>query len=112
MSHLPDFDVIMWISYSDFGKKLEQEILATITLKPYEISEANGVLDIHWGFSDWKEAVSFLKTLRGFTHNPNVILLKASNHEDMDASIVLKDERYNAYTKDEAGVTLLIKPVS
>ena len=96
MFELPDYDVILWLSYSEFGKKLEKEILSTIEIKPYEITESNGVLDIHWGFDTWDEAVYFSETLKKFTNNPNLILLKASNHKNIDASIVYKDERYNS----------------
>lgn len=48
---------------------------------------------MHWGFDDWEEAVHFSKKLKKFIYNPDLILLKASNLKNIDASITYKDER-------------------
>jgi hypothetical protein len=93
MHKLPDYDVIVWLYFNDFGRKLAEEILSSINIIPYESFESDGILDMHWGFDEWKEAVNFSKKLKKFINNPNLILLKASNLKNMDASIVYKDER-------------------
>ncbi|MGD2028414.1 MAG: hypothetical protein PVG86_00645 [Desulfobacterales bacterium] len=93
MNKLPDYDVIVWLYSNKFGKKLAEEILSGINIMPYESFESDGVLDIHWGFDDWKEAVHFSKKPKNFINNPNLILLKASNLKNTDASIIYKDER-------------------
>jgi hypothetical protein len=93
MYKLPDYDVIVWLYSNEFGKKLEDEILSSVDIIPYESFESDGVLDMHWGFDDWEGAVHFSKQMKKFVDDPNLILLKASNLKNMDASIVYKDER-------------------
>jgi len=93
MSKLPDCDVIVWLYTNEFGKKLEEEILSSIDIIPYESFESDGVLDMHWGFDDWEEAVHFSKKLKRFINNPSLILLKASNLKNVGVSIIYKDER-------------------
>ena len=93
MHKLPDYDVIVWLYFNDFGRKLEEEILSSVDIIPYESFESDGILDMHWGFDDWKEAVHFSKKLKMFIENPNLILLKASNLKNIEASIIYKDER-------------------
>ena len=94
MSNLPNYDVIIWINYNPFGKKLEEDILSSIDIEPYERSEYDGVLDMHWGFKSLDDAMSFSFKLKDFLNNPNLILLKASDINNPNASIVYKDERY------------------
>jgi len=93
MFKLPDYDVILWLYFNEFGKKLTDEILSSVEIMPYESFESGGVLDMHWGFDDWEKAVRFSKKLKKFINNPNLIFLKASNLKNIDASIVYKDER-------------------
>jgi hypothetical protein len=93
MLKLPDYDVIVWLYAHKFGKKLQEEILSNIDITPYESFESDGVLDMHWGFDTWDEAVHFSLKLKRFINNPNLFFLKASNRKNIDASIVYKDER-------------------
>ena len=93
MFKLPDYDVIVWLHTNEFGKKLAEEILSSIDIIPYESFESDGVLDMHWGFDDWEEAVHFSTRLKRFINNPSLILLKTSNLKNIDASIIYKDER-------------------
>ena len=93
MFKLPDYDVIVWLYFNKFGEKLEEEILSSIDIMPYESFEHDGVLDMHWGFDTWDEAVHFSLKLKRFINNPNLFFLKASNRKNIDASIVYKDER-------------------
>ena len=94
MLKFPDYDVIVWLYSNEFGKKLGEEILSSIDIMPYESFESSGVLDLHWGFDTWDEAVNFSENLKSFINNPNLILLKASNLKKREGSIVYKDERY------------------
>jgi hypothetical protein len=93
MLKLPDYDVIVWLYSNEFGKKLAEEILSSVDIIPYESFESDGILDMHWGFIYWKEAVHFSEKLKRFIDNPNLILLKASNLKNISASITYKDER-------------------
>jgi hypothetical protein len=46
---LPDFEIIAWIDYNDFGKKLEKEILSiTEELDIYKGIETDGKRVYHW----------------------------------------------------------------
>ena len=93
MSNLPDYDVIIWIHYNKFGENIEKEILSIVDVEPYDRNEYAGVLDMHWGFETWDDAVYFSEKLKKFVENPNVIFMKASNVKYPDISIVYKDER-------------------
>ena len=90
---LPDYDVILWIWQSKFSEKLEQEIMTTAGIEPYEQAEMEGVLDLHWGFDNWDDAVRFAERLEKYKDNKNIIYLKASNLKDSSASIVYKENR-------------------
>ena len=92
MSKLPDYDFIIWINYNEFGKKVEKDILSIVVFEPYDRNEYAGVLDMHWGFESWDDAVSFSEALKKFVENPNVIFMKASNVKYPDISIIYKDE--------------------
>ncbi len=94
MATLPDYDVIVWLYYNKFGEKLEKDILSSVDIEPYDRNEYDGVLDMHWSFETWDDAIRFSKYLQKFVKNPNVIFMKASNTKNSDDSIVYKDERY------------------
>ena len=91
---MPNYDVIVWLNYNKFGEKLENEILSSVEIEPYDKNEYDGILEMHWGFETWDDAIRFSKYLQKFVKNPNVIFMKVSNINNSDASIVYKDERY------------------
>jgi len=93
MSLLPDYDVIVWLNCNKFGEKLEKDILSSVEIEPYDKSEYDGVLDMHWGFETWDDAIRFSKYLQKFVKNPNLIFMKASDIKNSDVSIVYKDKR-------------------
>ena len=93
MSKLPDYDVLIWLNYNPFGEKLEKDIISSVEIEPYDRTEYDGVLDMHWDFVTWHDAMEFSEKLKKFIENPNVIFMKASNSKNSDASIVYKDER-------------------
>lgn len=93
MSVLPDYDVTVWLDYNSIGKDIEKDILSTVAVEPYDKSEYAGVLDMHWGFKTWDDAISFSEKLKKFVENPNVIFMKARNTKYSDISIGYKDER-------------------
>jgi hypothetical protein len=94
MSALPDYDVIVWINYNEFGKKLEKDLLLVVDIEPYDRNEYDGILDMHWGFETWEDALKFSNIVNKYVNNPNVIYLKTSNIKNPDVSMVYKDERY------------------
>ncbi len=92
---LPDFEIIAWIDYNDFGKKLEKEILSiTEALEIYEEIENEGVKVLHWIVPSWVETLVFGGKLKPFTDNPNLIFLKLkANNDPSIHDITLKDIR-------------------
>ena len=64
MSKLPDYDVIIWLNYNPFGKKIEKDILSSVENEPYDRTEYDGVLDMHWSFDTWDEAKIFSNKLK------------------------------------------------
>jgi len=92
---LPDFELIVWINYNDFGKKLEKEILPiTKDLRIYEETEYAGVKSYHWIVSSWIETLVIGGKLKDFIGNPNLILLKIKANNDSNIEdITFKDER-------------------
>ncbi len=92
---LPDFEIIVWIDYNAFGKKLEKEILSvTEALEIYEEIEMEGKIVYHWIVPSWVEAMVFGGRLKSFTDNPNLIFLKLKANNDPDIQdVTLKDIR-------------------
>ena len=72
--------------------------MSSVENEPYDRTEYDGVLDMHWSFDTWDEAKIFSNKLKKFDKNPNVIFMKASNTKSPDASIIYKDKRYNKPT--------------
>ena len=92
---LPDYEIILWINYNDFGKKLEKEILPiTQGLKVYEETEIDGKKSYHWTIPSWVETMVLGGKLKKFTENPNMIFLKLKANYDPDIKdVTLKDLR-------------------
>jgi len=92
---LPDFEIIAWIDYNDFGKKLEKEILSiTEDLEIDEEIEREGRKALHWDVPSWVETMVFGGKLKQFTDNPNLIFLKLkANNDPSIQDVTLKDIR-------------------
>ncbi len=93
--NLPDFELIVWLNYSDFGKKLEKEILPiTKGLMINEEMDENGTKSYHWIVPSWLETVVLGGKLKEFVGNPNLIFLKIkANNDSSIEDITFKDER-------------------
>jgi hypothetical protein len=92
---LPDYEIILWINYNDFGKKLEKEILPiTQELEVYDEIEKEGVKFYSWTIPSWVETMVLGGKLKEFTENPNMIFLKFKANNDPDIQdVTLKDLR-------------------
>ncbi len=92
---LPDYEIIIWINYNAFGKKLEKKILPiTQNLEIYEEIEREGRKVSHWTIPTWEETLIIGDKLKEFTENPNMIflILKANNDSSIE-DVTLKDLR-------------------
>ena len=92
---LPDFEIIVWIDYNDFGKKLEKEILPiTKDLEVYDDIEREGKRVYHWIVSSWLETLALGGKLKRFEENPNLIFLKLKANNDSNIQdVTIKDLR-------------------
>jgi len=92
---LPNFEIIVWIDYNAFGKKLEKEILSiTESLEIYEEIEREGKRVFHWIVPSWVETLVLGGRLKPFAENPNLIFLKLkANNDPSIQDVTLKDIR-------------------
>jgi hypothetical protein len=90
---LPDYEVLIHIKYNEFGKKLVDKILAeTVSYVLDESTEYQGVIDFHWAFESWDDAVQAGELLKKFCPNPNLLLLKIkANYNEGIKPIIHKD---------------------
>lgn len=93
--NLPDFELIVWINYNEFGKNLEKEILPiTKDLIIFEEIDKNGTKSYHWIVPSWIETLVIGGKLKEFIGNPNLIFLKIKANNDSNIEdITFKDER-------------------
>ena len=52
-----------------------------------------GMVDFHWGFAHLIDAERMAAALSFLTSRPEIVLLRLSNYDDLDASVTYKDER-------------------
>jgi len=92
---LPDFEIIVWINYNDFGKKLEKEILPiTKDLEVYDNVEKEGKKFYHWIVPSWIQTMVLGGQLKELAENPNLIFLKLKANNDSNIQdVTLKDLR-------------------
>lgn len=92
---LPDYEIIVWISNNDFGKRLEKEILSiTKDLEVYDNVEREGQKIYHWTVTSWIQTMVLGGQLKDFIGNPNLIFLKLkANNDSSIEDITFKDDR-------------------
>ena len=88
------FDVIVWVKKTDAFRELRDELLRLAGDEPNESTEYEGMVDFHWGFAHLIDAERLAATLRPLTVRPEVVLLRLSNYDNLDASVTYKDERF------------------
>jgi hypothetical protein len=93
MPTLAKFDVIVWIRETDAFPALRDELLALAGEEPDESTGYEGMVDFHWGFADLADAERLAAALGPLTSRPELVLLRLSNYDNLDASITFKDER-------------------
>jgi protoporphyrinogen oxidase len=63
---LTDYDVVLWLKSPSSAPNLFARIVGNSKKEPYETSEYEGLLDIHWGFSNSRDAIEFAEGLLEF----------------------------------------------
>ena len=87
------FDVIVWVRETDSFPALRNELLRLAGNEPDESTSYQGMVDFHWGFAHLADAERIAAALNPLTSRPEIVLLRLSNYENLDASVTYKDER-------------------
>ena len=93
VSRRSQFDVVAWIRKTDTFPALRDELIGLAVLEPDELSEWEGMVAFHWGFDSLMEAESVAEALTVLSQRPELVLLRVSNYDDPNSSIIFKDER-------------------
>lgn len=90
---LAKFEVIVWIRETASFPALRDELLRLAGDDPDESTGYQGMVDFHWGFARIADAERMAAAISPLTSRPEVVLLRLSNYDNLDASITYKDER-------------------
>ena len=87
------FDVIVWVRKTETFHAVRDELLGLARDEPDESTGYEGMVDFHWGFARLTDAERLATALAPLTSRPEVVLLRLSNYDNLDASVTYKDER-------------------
>ena len=87
------FDVIVWVRKTDTFPALRNELLRLAGNEPDKSTTYQGMVDLHWRFTHLVDAQRMAAALSPLTSRPEVVLLRLSNYDNLDASVTYKDER-------------------
>ena len=87
------FDVIVWVRETGSLPALRDELLRVAGNEPDESTSYDGMVDFHWGFAHLTDAERMAAALIPLTTRPEIVLLRLSNYDSLDASVTYKDER-------------------
>ncbi len=87
------FEVVVWVKKTGSFPALRDELLDLAVDDPFESSGDEEMADFHWRFDTLKEAESVAEALSVLCQKPELVLLRLSNYDDLDASITFKDAR-------------------
>ena len=93
---LPKFSVIVWVRKTDEFEAIRNDLVSLVGDEPFESTEYEGTVDLHWGFKEHAEAKQVAESLREISQKPEIVLLRVSSLDDAIASFSLKDERRTA----------------
>ena len=87
------FDVIVWVTKTKSFRALRDELIRLAGVEPDKSTAYEGMVDFHWGISHLTDAEHLAVALSSLTSRPEVVLLRLSNYDNLDASVTFKDER-------------------
>lgn len=90
---LPDFSVIVWVRDRENFEDLSYEILTASSEPPFSSTKYQGMVDFHFGFNDFSDALSLAKTIEPIARHPDVVVLKVQSRVGGAESVTLKDQR-------------------
>lgn len=88
------FQVAVWVKKTEGFAALRDELIGLAALEPDESTEYEGMVDFRWGFDKLKDAESVAEAMTVLLTRPELVLLRLSNFDDLEASITYKDERH------------------
>ena len=89
-----EFDVIVWVRKTDTFRALRDELFRLAGDEPDESTAYEGMVDFHWGFAHLTDAEHMAAALSPLTSLPEVVLLRLSNYDNLEASVTYKDDRF------------------
>jgi hypothetical protein len=92
--HDKGFAVVVWVKKTDAFKALRAELVAIADDEPEESTEYEGMVDFHWRFDSHAEAKRLANSLREIARVPEIIVLRMSNYDNVEASVTFKDTRH------------------
>jgi hypothetical protein len=87
------FEVIVWVRKANSFPTLRNEVVRLAGNEPDESTSYEGMVDFHWGFARLADAERMAAVLSPLTSRPDVVLLRLSNYDNLNASVTYKDER-------------------
>jgi hypothetical protein len=90
---LPDFSVIVWVWDREDFEELRTDILSASSEPPYENNKYQGMVDFHFGFDNFTEALALAKEIKPIAQHADVVLLSVQSRVDGTESVTLKDQR-------------------
>lgn len=91
------FEVIVWVREANSFPALRNELLRLAGNEPDESTSYEGMVDFHWGFARLAEAERMAAALSPLTSRPDIVLLRLSNYDNLNASVTYKDERFTRH---------------
>ncbi len=91
------FNVIVWIRETGSFPALRDELLRLAGNQPDESTSYEGMVDFHWGFSNLEDAEHVAAAFSEVASRPDIVLLRLSNYDNLDASVTYKDARYTRH---------------
>ncbi|MDA1023943.1 MAG: SEC-C metal-binding domain-containing protein [Proteobacteria bacterium] len=90
---LPDFSVIVWVWDREDFDELRAGILSVSSEPPYENNKYQGMVDFHFGFDNFPEALALAEKIKPIAQHTDVVLLSVQSRIDDTENVTLKDQR-------------------
>ena len=91
------FEIIVWVREANSFPALRNELLRLAGNEPDKSTSYEGMVDFHWGFARLAEAERMAAALSPLTSRPDIVLLRLSNYDNLNASVTYKDERFTRH---------------
>ena len=90
---LPDFSVIVWVWDREDFDELRAGILSVSSEPPYENNKYQGMVDFHFGFDNFPEALALAEKIKPIAQHTDVVLLSVQSRVDDTENVTLKEQR-------------------